>query len=75
MTDHTDKTFMPRTHYVLDAGTVADMLTELATAKRCQDCNEEPAVCVEGSEEWELVATHDPTCPSLVEPKRQKAGD
>jgi len=61
MTDHTED--IPRTHYVLDAGTVADMLAELATARDCEDCTGGPAICVEGSEEWELVAVHDVTCP------------
>jgi hypothetical protein len=75
MTDHTEETFIPRTHYLLDAGAVADMLAELAAARRCEDCTGEPAICVEGSEEWELVQTHDTTCPALLELRRQGGGD
>lgn len=75
MTDHAEENFIPRPHFILDAAMLADMMTDLAAARRCQDCNREPAVYVEGDEEFEVVATHDPTCPALLELKRQGGGD
>lgn len=51
-------------HILIRSGTLADMLTEIAAALPCEDCTGEPAICVEGPEEWELVDVHDTSCPA-----------
>ncbi|GAB3995311.1 hypothetical protein GCM10029992_12230 [Glycomyces albus] len=58
-------------HIVIRPETLADMMTDLATAPHCEDCTGGPAICAEGDEEWEIVQTHDTTCPALLELKRQ----
>ncbi|MGH8794443.1 MAG: hypothetical protein ACRDXX_17555 [Stackebrandtia sp.] len=51
-------------HILIRRGALADMITELSRATPCDGCTGEPAIRIEGDEEWELVAVHDVACPS-----------